>query len=59
LVTRPDADTTYDGRQLAIRPLRDQVNTSSIVLASLANLRATQLITSFEEIACKALQQSP
>ncbi len=57
LVTRPDGDITYDGCQLAIRPLREPAPTSSIVLASLANLRATQLINSVEAIAYEVLQK--
>ncbi|MGC1428826.1 MAG: LysR family transcriptional regulator [Albidovulum sp.] len=55
LVTRPHGDQTHDGRRLTIRPLRDQVQCSSMVLASLQNLRPTRLISSFEALAVNAL----
>lgn len=51
LVTRPDGDRTYDGRSLAIRPIRGTPRTSRMVLARLASLRPTRLMTRFEEIA--------
>lgn len=51
LVTRPHGDRTYDGRALAIRPLEDSNEPSKIVLARLANLRATRLISCFERVA--------
>ncbi|MBY8976829.1 LysR family transcriptional regulator [Rhodobacteraceae bacterium NNCM2] len=58
LVTRPQHDQTYDGRRHAVLPLRDRVPKSTIVLASLARLRATRLQTSFEDVAVRALQGS-
>ncbi|WP_299848483.1 LysR family transcriptional regulator [uncultured Roseovarius sp.] len=57
LVTRPDGDRTYDGNELAIRPLRDEVRSSKVVLARLANLRPTQLMKSFEDVALRVMQQ--
>ncbi len=53
LVTRPDGDRTYDGHALAIRPLKDVVQTSRLVLARLASLRPTRLMTRFEEVAAE------
>ena len=51
LVTRPEGDTTYDGHALAIRPLRDPVAASPIVLARLSGLRPTRLVEAFGEVA--------
>ena len=51
LVTRPHGDTTYDGTRLIIRPLRNVDARSTVVIASLANLRQTRLVSSFEEVA--------
>ncbi|MEO3415380.1 LysR family transcriptional regulator [Roseovarius sp. CAU 1744] len=56
LVTRPEGDRTYDGHSLAIRPLRDSARPSKVVLARLATLRPTQLMTSFEAVAVRAMQ---
>ncbi len=56
LVTRPDGDRTYDGNALAIRPLKDDVQPSKVVLARLANLRPTQLMKSFEGVARRVMQ---
>ena len=58
LVTRPDGDTTYDGHALAIRPLRDEVRSSEMVLASLASLRPTRLMTRFAEVAADVMQDA-
>jgi DNA-binding transcriptional LysR family regulator len=57
LVTRPKTDITYDGQPLAILPLRNKLPKSTIVLASLNNLRPTQVMTSFESVAQKILQK--
>ena len=51
LVTRPASDLTYDGQQLSIRPLRNKLNTSSIVLAHHKDLRPTQLMKAFSNLA--------
>ena len=56
LVTRPDGDRTYDGNKLAIRPLKDDVRSSKVVLTRLANLRPTQLMKSFEDVARQVMQ---
>lgn len=56
LVTRPDGDKTYDGQHLAVRPLRDSVALSRVVLASLADLRPTRLMRSFETLAQDAMR---
>ena len=58
LVTRPHGDLTHDGRHLAIRPLRDDSGTSRMVLASLASLRPTRLISSFEAVAVRLLSSN-
>ena len=51
LVTRPLSDMTYDGQQLSIKPLRNKLTKSSIVLASHEDLRPTQLMTLFRKLA--------
>jgi len=51
LVTRPEGDMTYDGHALAIRPLRDPVAASPIVVARPMSLRPTRLVEAFEEVA--------
>ena len=53
LVTRPHGDMTYDGKKLAIRPLESATENSLIVLASLADLRKTRLVASFEDVALR------
>jgi hypothetical protein len=50
LVTRPHGDMTYDGKKLAIRQLESATENSLIVLASLADLRQTRLVASFEVV---------
>jgi len=51
LVTRPMSDMTYDGQQLDIKPLRNKFTKSSIVLAHHKDLRRTQLMTLFSDLA--------
>lgn len=51
LVTRPSGDVSYDGQQLAIRPLREQVEKSPIVLSTLRALRPTRVMSAFEVVA--------
>ena len=51
LVTRPMSDMTYDGQQLDIKPLRNKFTKSSIVLAHHKDLRRTQLMTLFGDLA--------
>ena len=55
LVTRPEGDMTYDGKKLAIRPLRGNVRCSRIVLASLADLRPTRLMQTFTDLATQVI----
>ncbi len=49
LVTRPHGDLTYDGQELAIRPLADNVPGSRIGLVRLKTMRPTQLMKAFEK----------
>ncbi len=49
LITRPHGDATYDGEQLAIRPLVEEVEDGVIAIAALKSLRPTRLISTFEE----------
>ena len=49
LITRPHGDATYDGEQLAIRPLVEDVEDGVIAIAALKSLRPTRLISTFEE----------
>ncbi len=51
LVTRPQGDFTYDGKKLAIRPLKEDTIGSQMVLASLENLRSTQITKTIEQVA--------
>lgn len=51
LVTRPVGDMTYDGLKLAVRPIREAVNTSDLVLAALSDLRPTRAMRAFEGFA--------
>jgi DNA-binding transcriptional LysR family regulator len=49
LITRPHGDSTYDGEQLAIRPIVEEVEDGVIAMAALKSLRPTRLISTFEE----------
>jgi DNA-binding transcriptional LysR family regulator len=49
LITRPHGDAAYDGEQLAIRPIIEDVEDGVIAIAALKNLRPTRLISTFEE----------
>jgi DNA-binding transcriptional LysR family regulator len=49
LITRPHGDATYDGEQLAIRPIVEDVEDGVIAIAALKSLRPTRLISTFEE----------
>ena len=49
LITRPHGDATYDGEQLAIRPIVEEVEDGVIAIAALKSLRPTRLISTFEE----------
>ena len=51
LVTRPQGDLTYDGKDLEVRPLSDANTDSSIVLVSRADLQQTRLVAGFESLA--------
>ncbi|MDB2390146.1 LysR substrate-binding domain-containing protein [Alphaproteobacteria bacterium] len=51
LVTRPRGDLTYEGASLVARPIKNNITKSRIVLASLANLRPTRIMTKFEAVA--------
>jgi len=55
LVTRPVSDLTYDGQQLVIRPLRSNLNNSSIILARHKDLRPTKLMKHFNDLAQEVL----
>jgi DNA-binding transcriptional LysR family regulator len=49
LITRPHGDATYDGEELAIRPIVEEVEDGVIAIAALKSLRPTRLISTFEE----------
>lgn len=51
LVTRPFGDITYDGRGLAVRPIRENVQSSNVVLAAVNDLRPTRAMRAFESFA--------
>ena len=51
LVTRPPSDKTYDGQQLAIREIEDDVKPSPVVLGRLQSLRPTRAMTALESVA--------
>ncbi len=51
LVTRPPGDVTYEGRKLAIRPIKEAAEAGRIALARLSGFRPTRLMTAFEAFA--------
>lgn len=55
LVTRPEGDLTHDGKRLMIKPLRDKVAPSRLVLANHQNLRRTMIMRRFQEVAAEIL----
>ncbi|MDA0221721.1 MAG: LysR family transcriptional regulator [Rhodobacterales bacterium] len=59
LVTRPGGDMTYDGKRIEVRPLTGNPATSQIILASLAGLRPTELLSSFERTARQFFPAQP
>lgn len=48
LVTRPHGDHSYAGEKLAVRPIAEEVERGVITLASLRQMRKTQLVAAFE-----------
>ncbi len=58
LVSRPSGDITYDGQPLCIRPLKNTMAKSSIVLARHRGLRSTQIMTLFSQLAQNAIHRS-
>jgi DNA-binding transcriptional LysR family regulator len=57
LITRPHGDATYDGEQLAIRPIVEDVEDGVIAIAALKSLRPTRLISTFEEFCVNFFKQ--
>jgi DNA-binding transcriptional LysR family regulator len=57
LITRPHGDQTYDGEQLAIRPIVEKVEDGVIAIAALKSLRSTRLISTFEEFCVNFFKQ--
>ena len=57
LITRPHGDATYDGEQLAIRPIVEEVEDGVIAIAALKSLRPTRLISTFEEFCVNFFKQ--
>jgi len=51
LVTRPPGDVTYEGKGLAIRPVREDAEAGRIALARLSGFHPTRLMTAFEAFA--------
>jgi DNA-binding transcriptional LysR family regulator len=51
LVTRPHGDMSYDGQPLAIKPILEAVEPGVIALATLASVRPTRLLSTFEQFA--------
>ena len=58
LVTRPPGDITYDGQELAIRPIRDNVNKTRIVLCRLKSVRPTAAVLELENFAAAYFAQA-
>ena len=48
LVTRPDGDRSYDGEELAVRPIAEETEKGIISLAILHQMRPTRLVSAFE-----------
>ena len=57
LVTRPAGDTTYDGQKLAIRPLRDKVESSRISLCGLESSRPGNISEAFRQVCTEYFSQ--
>lgn len=49
LVTKPHGHHSYDGRALALRPIKEQVEKGVIALAALKQMRPTRLVSAFEQ----------
>lgn len=58
LVTKPHADYTYDGKALAVRELSDEVETTTLVAATLCEITPTAPTRAFIEYCSTALQRS-
>jgi DNA-binding transcriptional LysR family regulator len=48
LITRPEGDRSYDGEQLAVRPIAEDTEKGVISLAFLKQMRPTRLVSTFE-----------
>ncbi len=48
LVTRPEGDRSYDGGELAVRPIAEKTEKGVISLALLQQMRPTRLVSAFE-----------
>lgn len=62
LVTRPAGDRAYDGRKIAVRPIREPVEPSELVLAASAALRPTKGMHALEAYAIRffsTLKETP
>jgi DNA-binding transcriptional LysR family regulator len=57
LVTRPHGDHAYDGAELVVRPIVENVETSSIAIAALKSLRPTRLTSTFEAFCVSFFKQ--
>ena len=58
LVTRPPGDTTYDDQKLVIRPIRDEVDKTRIVLCRLKSVRPTAAVLELENFAARYFAQA-
>jgi DNA-binding transcriptional LysR family regulator len=47
LVTRPFSDLTYDGNSVEIRPIKEKVDSTSVCIGSLNNIRSTKNAAEF------------
>lgn len=59
LVTRPLVDATYDGGQVVIKPIGNQVSPSAVSLARLQHVRPTRVALSFEKFCMEQLSDLP
>jgi DNA-binding transcriptional LysR family regulator len=53
LITRPSGDQSYDGQALAVRPIAGEAEPGIISVATLKQVRQTQLVSTFRQFCVK------
>lgn len=57
LITRPHGDHSYDGNELCVRPIADEVEPGIIAVAKLASARLTRTASTFETFCVKEFKR--